>query len=257
VRLEGLIRKIVLKIGALRRPSVAYCAGHDLLPGVIVRTPAARLRKILLLPESEYEAQLNQDIFALLANRFKPGFFIEIGANDGFTLSNTVYLEEKFGWNGILVEANPRYVESLRKRKSKSVVAAVVENEGYYKFYNAGLYGGVAGLIDRTHENKTKDTNSISVWGTTLECILIENNVPEIVNFISVDVEGAEVQIVEQMCQLEGYRFSCGCIEYNSRKEDYQRIKCLLRGSGYRIVWEGQTRQDLFFVDEKGLVASG
>lgn len=254
---RNLIKKIVFDMKSLRRPSVAYCVNHDLLPGVLVRTPAPKLRELLLLPESPHVTQLNQDIFALLANHFRSGFFVEIGANDGFALSNTVYLEEQFGWNGLLVEANPQYLDSLKKRTAKSVIAAVVEKDGYYDFCSAGLYGGVAALLDKTHEKRTQNTSCIRVWGTTLERVLEENGAPEIINFISIDVEGAEVPIVEQMCRLRNYRFVCGCIEHNARQADYQHITSLLNDSGYRIVWGGQTRHDLFFVDERGMAGSG
>lgn len=257
MRLRDLIKQIVLRTKSFRRPSIAYCSNHGLLPGVFVRTPAAKLRELLLLPESPHTTQLNQDIFALLANRFRPGSFVEIGANDGFTLSNTVYLEEHFGWNGLLVEANPQYRDSLKRRKSKSVMSAVVEQEGYYEFCTAGLYGGVAEFLDKTHEKRTQNAGTITVFGTTLERILEENGVQAIINFISIDVEGGEVPIVEQMCRLRNYRFVCGCIEYNARQEDYQRITRLLNESGYRLVWGGQTQHDLFFVDERELVGGG
>jgi len=257
VGLENLIKRIVLGTKSLRRPCVAYCSNHGLLPGVFVRTPASKLRDLLLLPESPHTTQLNQDIFALLANRFRSGFFVEIGANDGFTLSNTVYLEENFGWSGLLIEANPQYLDILKKRKAKSVIAAVVDKEGHYEFCSAGLYGGVVALLDKTHEKSTRHAGSITVWGTTLEKILEDGDAPEVVSFISIDVEGAEVPIVEQMCKLRNYRFACGCIEYNARQADYQRIAQLLQKSGYGIVWEGQTKHDLFFVDKRALVSGG
>ncbi len=257
MRLRNRIKKIVLGTGSFRKPSIAYSAHNGLLPGVVVRTPSAKLRELLLLPESPNVTQLNQDMFALLVNRFEPGFFVEIGANDGYTLSNTVYLEEHFSWNGLLVEANPQYWDSLKGRKAKSVIAAVVEREGYVEFVSAGLYGGVADRLDPTHENRTREGRSIAVLGTTLGRILDENDAPPVINFISVDVEGGEVPIVEQMCGLRDYRFLSGCIEHNGRQEDYDRITRLLRESGYRVVWEGQTQHDLFFVWAGDLTSHG
>ncbi|QXP84025.1 FkbM family methyltransferase [Methylococcus sp. Mc7] len=251
------MKSVVAQLQFLRRLCVGYCSYNTLLPSVFARTPVTKLREIFFLPESPHVTQLNQDIFALLVNRFRTGFFVEIGANDGFMLSNTVYLEEQFGWNGLLVEANPQYLESLKNRKSKSVIAAVVEKEGHYEFCSAGLYGGITNLLDKTHEKRTREADSITVWGTTLERILEENGAPGLINFISIDVEGAEVPIVEQMCRLRNYRFVCGCIEYNARQGDYRQIKSLLKDAGYHIVWEGQTQHDLFFVDERGLASSG
>jgi hypothetical protein len=37
----------------------------------------------------------------------RDGFFIEAGAHDGVEASNTLYLEKKMGWKGLLVEPNP------------------------------------------------------------------------------------------------------------------------------------------------------
>lgn len=249
VNVRRRLKNAAFGMRSLRRPSVAYCVSNNLLPSVFVRTPAAILRAALLLPESKHETQLNQDVFALVANRFRPGYFVEIGANDGFELSNTLYLEEAFGWTGLLIEANPKYSASLRRRSAKSVVAAVVAEEGYYEFSDAGLFGGVRSMLRDAHVGQRRHAQPIEVWGTTLGKLLETHDAPSTINFISIDVEGAEVPIVEQLCESKDYRFSAGCIEHNSRSDDYRRISMLLEGASYRVVWEGQTEHDLFFID--------
>ena len=251
MRLKPFLKRVFLGTNAFRYPSVRYCAENSLLPSVLTRTSPKDLRRLLFLPESSHHTQLNQDVFALLANKFKPGFFIEIGANDGFTLSNTLTLEQHHNWEGLLIEANPMYMESLNRRRAKVEIAAVVNQEGYYEFRSAGLYGGISELLDTTHEDKTKDSQSIKVWGTTLSTILEKHNSPNIVNFISIDVEGAEVAIVEELCSLEKFRFLCGCIEFNNRRNDYIRIQSALSKAGYEVVWKAQTAHDLFFIDQR------
>jgi hypothetical protein len=66
------------------------------------------LRKLsleTLLTFREAKSQLGQDIFALDFADFKiGGTFLEIGAADGVTLSNTYLLEKRFGWTGVLCE---------------------------------------------------------------------------------------------------------------------------------------------------------
>jgi hypothetical protein len=44
-----------------------------------------------------------------LANhiRFRRGFFVEVGGNDGISQSNTAYLERYLGWRGLLIEPIP------------------------------------------------------------------------------------------------------------------------------------------------------
>lgn len=244
------IRERIVQLGILRRPSIRYCIENELLPSLLARTPSNTVREMLNLPLSEYHTQLNQDVFALLMNQFRAGFFFEIGANDGFTLSNTVYLEEHFGWKGILVEANQKYMTSLAERnKSVIVNKAVSSQKGKAEFIDAGLYGGLKASLDNTHYLHTKDAACITVDCMRLQEILDITDAPQQIDFVSIDVEGGEVQIVEQMVAVN-HRFRCGCIECNKRMEDHKRIVALLKAAGYKVVWGNQTGSDLFFIDD-------
>lgn len=248
-RAREFLKKFIYRQRALRKHAVNYCTYNNLLPEVLVRTPSKTLRKMFGLPNSEYTSQLNQDFFALIFNNFRPGFFVEIGANDGFNLSNTVYLEECFGWNGILIEANPVYLGDLVKRKAIVVNKAVADEDGLIEFIDAGLYGGIASMIDPLHSVHTADAKKITVPATTLENILDMYNAPVYIDFISIDVEGGELPIVKQVCTQKKYRFRAGCIEHNYRWNDYNAFKSALSSAGYVVVWENQTLHDLFFVD--------
>ena len=44
----------------------------------------------------------------------KNGYFIDIGALDGVTMSNTYLLETRYDWTGICVETNPDYFMELK-----------------------------------------------------------------------------------------------------------------------------------------------
>lgn len=243
------VKKCLLGLPVLRKLSLAYCAHNELLPELLVRTPSKSLRKMFGMPYCEHTSQLNQDVFALLFKGFKPGFFIEIGANNGFNLSNTVYLEQCFDWTGILIEANPAYLGELQGRKAKIVNKAVAEEDGYLEFVDAGLYGGIASTIDPVHSRHTSEAGKIKVPATTLGKILQDHNAPPIIDFISIDIEGGELPVVEQLCMQREYRFKTGCIEHNFRRDEYGALKSSLEAAGYMVVWEGQTLHDLFFID--------
>jgi len=228
-------------------------AANDLFPQILVETDSHILRNMLFLPVDSSKTQLNQDIFALLCNRFAKGFFLEIGANDGYTLSNTLYLEKCFGWDGLLIEANPRYADSLRKRKARSVLLAVTDEDCEVEFYDSDLYGGIASKMCQSHSNIYLQSTLIKVSGKKLESILSDSNAPSYINFVSIDVEGAEIDIAKQICEASAYRFGCGCIEYNGRINDYTAIKLMLETAGYAVVWEGKSGHDLLFMDN-GLI---
>ena len=49
---------------------------------------------------------------------YKDGFFIEMGANDGINQSNTVFLERKYNWHGMLIEPSEKFT-LLKKNRSK------------------------------------------------------------------------------------------------------------------------------------------
>ncbi|MDH4182587.1 MAG: FkbM family methyltransferase [Nitrospinota bacterium] len=250
-QLRSAVKTQIVNTKILKRPIIRYCIDNHLLPNLLARTPSSVVREIFNLPYSEYETQLNQDIFALMMCRFRSGYFIEIGANDGFTLSNTVYLEEHFGWKGVLVEANPKNAKSLARRKNSVVVnKAVSSKEGSAEFIDAGLFGGLKESLDQTHRDKTKDAACITVECLSLQSIMEVCASPSRIDYVSIDVEGGELDIVEQMIKVNR-RFSCGTIEHSWRMTEYHRMAELLASANYKVIWSGQTEQDIFFIDEQ------
>ena len=247
--MKEIVWRFIQKLLFLSKPSVRYCVDHRLLPRVLAKTPSKVLRELLFLPSSSQTTQLNQDIFALLVNHFKTGYFVEIGANDGFTLSNTFYLEEHFGWSGLLVEANPKYADSLSRRKHATIINKAIGDETCVaQFVDAGLHGGLTKWLDTLHAHHTDQAPVINVPCITLKQMFDDAHVPKVIDFLSVDVEGGEITIVRQLIQNER-RVRCGCIEANDRKDDIAMIKHLLENAGYKIVWEGMIMQDVYFVD--------
>ena len=65
---------------------------------------------MILSNESHSYSQYNQDLFLdkfVFKENVKGGIFIEAGADDFVTDSNTLWFEMKHGWGGVLVEPNP------------------------------------------------------------------------------------------------------------------------------------------------------
>jgi hypothetical protein len=93
-------------------------------------------------------------------------------------LSNTNYLEECFGCDGFLTEANPAYLPALSKRKAVVVNKSVAASDGIFEFIDAGLYGGITSLIDPVYSIYTEKANKIKVQATTLDKILHYSQAP-------------------------------------------------------------------------------
>ena len=76
------------------------------------------------------------------------GTFFEAGAGDGLTISNTLKLELKYGWTGLLVEADPDNYGRLLSRSNCNVqsVGACISRKTHPEtvlFDKAGFYGSI------------------------------------------------------------------------------------------------------------------
>ena len=71
-------------------------------------------------------SELKQDFFVLNTLNFKKGgYFVEFGSCNGLEFSNTLLLEKKFGWNGILAEP-ARYWHNELKKNRNAILKPIV-----------------------------------------------------------------------------------------------------------------------------------
>lgn len=209
---------------------------------------------------SESQSQLLQDCFALCATNFREeGYFVEFGALDGVRLSNTLLLEEKFSWRGILVEPLPIYADALhRNRKSIVDSRCVWSRSGEQLFLTSpkdAALTTVSGTVPLAggrslparnrlaHGRRSRRYVSTSV---SLEDLLKEYEAPKRIDFMSVDVEGAELEILEAF-DFSQWKFDSIAVEHNFGA-DRQRINALLVGNGYRRVLEEVSCWDDWYI---------
>ena len=127
-----------------------------------------------------------------------PGVFVEAGAHDGYTQSNTYFLERRRGWSGVLVEPVPELVERARRRRPRSRVfhAALVGPEApptaSIRFGDLMSTLGDAGHAAAGLANAGRDPYTVEVPARTLSDILDEAGNPR-VDLLVLDVEGHEL----------------------------------------------------------------
>ena len=143
---------------------------------------------------------------------YKNGFFIDVGAHDGKTFNNTLYFEENNNWTGINIEPIKNVYNDLiiNRPNSININCAVCNNDGQTEFIcNTGateMISGIKNTFDPRHiqrlqfENKKYggDTKIIKVDTKKLETICDNYNILHI-NYLSIDVEGAEFEVIKSI----------------------------------------------------------
>ena len=199
-------------------------------------------------------------IAQLLGNK-RNGVFVDIGASDGVTISNTHYLEQELGWTGIAIEPIPSVFLKLKKNRSCHLVnGCVTTRPGKAKFIE--VVNGVdmlstlainnTGLTARRLRNSAKRHGSvlkeIDVDCHTFEMLVDRFGVSEI-DFLSVDTEGGELDI------LKSIDFDKNPIKIISVENNYYTgsIREFLEHKGF--VYVGSFKVDEIYLFGGGLLA--
>lgn len=149
------------------------------------------------------------------------GFFVELGANDGLTQSNTLYLERHRGWVGILIEPIPTKAARCRVQRPRSTVIQcactddITATRGSLKMIDCNLMSFVKGSL-ATDEAEQKWVQSgeacqnvkaeeVEVSCRTLTAVLDDCGAPSHIDFLSLDVEGSELPVLRGL-DLHKYR---------------------------------------------------
>lgn len=136
----------------------------------------------------------------LRASGGRPGTFVEIGALDGQRLSNTLLLERCYGWNGLLIEANPiNYRALVKSGRSKSRFEHSAVCKGENKTVNFSRAGdAMAGQADFSGKSRTRLHHGYEpVRCSSLTQIMYRNGLVHGATFLSLDVEGAEMSVLQ------------------------------------------------------------
>jgi FkbM family methyltransferase len=195
-------------------------------------------------------SQLQQDLVAEYISQKSANnsrYFVEFGATDGLKLSNSFSLEQH-GWTGLLVEPNEIWHEELLLNRRVTIDHRCVYSSSNIKieFINSefGELSGIEKHADQDGWSNTRRKGSISqVETVTLEDLLRYHNAPSRINYLSVDTEGSEFEIMK-VFNFELWSFDFISVEHNFG-ENEKHMQDLLEENGYfRILpitsaWDG------------------
>ena len=184
-----------------------------------------------LLPAVPFEkSQLHQDLFVLAETRFKRGgFFVEFGAAGGRHLSNTYLLERSYGWTGILAEPAKGWLDLLRANRSCVIDPDCVWSVSgeTIEFTEAGELSTITAFIhsDSHGEARTISRNSYKVKTVSLTDLLRRHNAPKTIDYLSIDTEGSEFEILSAF-DFSEYDVRIITCEHNytTRREDIHEL---------------------------------
>ncbi len=187
------------------------------------------------------------------------GFFVELGANNGVDQSNTLYFEKFRNWRGVLVEPtlhNYLVCKANRSKITKIFCNACTSFSYQEKFVEIiysnlmstpiGLESDIGDPLQHAQEGrrfllKHEENVSFGAVARPLSFILDEADAPAVIDLLSLDVEGAEIEVLNGI-DHDKYKFRYMCVESRS----FERLNTLLVNVGYQFI-EKLTVHDYLF----------
>jgi FkbM family methyltransferase len=189
-----------------------------------------------------YPSEIGQDKWVIF--RMFPGvtngFFLDVGSGHGTIGSNTKALEE-IGWTGICVDPFPSHMEDRTCRMEKEVVSST--SGQIVKFHTHSGLGGIADTLGKWKEEAEKSP-VVELKTITLGELLDRDHAPAFIHFLSVDIEGAELEALKGI-PFDKYRFGSMAIEHNEEEPKRSDILAFLASHGYQRVHS--YKQDDFY----------
>jgi FkbM family methyltransferase len=167
------------------------------------------------------------------------GFYVEVGVGGGIIGSTTYVLEKELGWKGILIEPHSFLKKRLMVTRPNAVIIdeCVGDREGtidFIEFTTKGMRGFSGSpqlssegpyvwwsLPERQQTEYIEEPKKV----TTLENVLRKNNAPKIIDYLSMDIEGAEYSALRNF-PFEEFKFRAISTEQDTCRE-------LLLSNGY------------------------
>ena len=197
-------------------------------------------------------SQLFQDLLALYLMREKSnGYFVEFGAADGIFLSNTYLLEKNFNWTGIVCEPAKSWESSLRANRSSIIDYRCVFHASGLKLPFLDVDNNELSTLQSYSQSDLHASNRTSgdqylVETISLEDLLDQHDAPNVIDYISIDTEGSEFDILKAF-NFKKYQFRIITVEHN-HTEMRTEIYNLLVTNGYTRIFKDLSGFDDWFI---------
>lgn len=188
-------------------------------------------------------------------------FYVDVGAHHPWKLSNTYYFYRR-GWRGINIDAMPGSMDLFRSSRPRDInieaaVAEVQTDLTFYIYKEAPCNTCSPELVEeRRSKGESEPIREVKVKSRTLRSIFEENKVTEPICFMSIDVEGLDLQVLRSN-DFQVYRPHLILIETEPGplEEACQSPAAIyLKKESYSAF--AKTQRTMFFIDNKRKVKS-
>lgn len=158
--------------------------------------------------------EARQDYFILMLNHDKAnGYYVDLATNIPDEYSNTYVLDLYNNWTGICIEPDPRHhIPILSKRRCSLFTNPVSSVSGEIIKFRFAAIGGTSGIVGNDFDNKGDQFSDVNMETTTLTHILDYAKAPSVMDYLSLDVEGAEFHVLKGFA-FDKYIFQAVTIE--------------------------------------------
>jgi len=186
-----------------------------------------------VLPHFHGERYQDKFIFETYFKDVKKGYYVDAGALDGVSISNTLFFE-KLGWDGVCIEACPsNYARLIRNRKCYCLNSVIGDGDvvQFYTSSNSGRHSVFREVAVSCGDDIIGC--NYNVKSNRLDYLLDQCKAPKVIDFLNMDIEGMEYNVLSCF-QFDRYRFNVILIEV--MHVDKVKLGSLLLSHGYKKV---------------------
>ncbi|XP_053994211.1 uncharacterized protein LOC128884690 isoform X1 [Hylaeus volcanicus] len=195
----------------------------------------------------------------------KNGFFVECGAFDGETRSNTLILERELGWSGLLVEADPINFAKMLTKNRRAYLTPTCLSVGQYPTVSSFLMARNVGRLHEPNDTDAHLENSDDVAHSgvhiQVQCFPFAHYMAALnvtsVDYFSLDIEGYELQVLKTI-PFDGIDIKTLSVEFSHVEDGKKELINFMESKGYYVytfvVREDRLAHDIIFakrVDEE------
>lgn len=210
----------------------------------LIKPPSKQSLKLQNKNAHDYSQFGQSNYMNGLMNNKKNGFFIESGAHDGESLSNSLFFEKNLNWTGLLIEPlSDSFNKLMTKNRNVFALNACIAKKKPFiaKFRIANVFSGRQDQMNQDQANYINQHVDKNVRNEYIPCFSLNTILQALgisnIDMFSLDIEGGEWDVIESI-NYNKFNIGLFCIEWFHLKENKQKVSNHLTKNGYKFVSE-------------------